>query len=71
MLKVREQELKTALIQKLPQSSSADELFEYLAVRLDNEKTKLSKELNEQSLGRIKELSELLNLFSPVKSSSE
>lgn len=70
-MKSREQELAQNLRKNLPQSSVADDLFEYIAVRLENERTKLCKELSEESAGGIKELSKLLDLFSPAKSSSE
>lgn len=68
-LKSRETELQQALRTKLPTSNVADELFEYLAVRVENERTKLGKELNPESVGRLKELSTLLDMFSPVKTS--
>lgn len=70
-LKSREQELLQVLRDKLSQSSIADDLFEYLAVRVENERVKCCKELNSESQGRVKELTTLIELFSLVKSTVE
>lgn len=66
-MKQREQELLQNLKQKLQQSDVADDLFEYLAIRFENEQTKLCKELKAETQGGVKELSKLLDIFAPVK----
>lgn len=65
MLKSREAKLLEKLKESLPQSSVADDLFEYLAIRLENVKTSLCKDLNAEGVGKVKELTELINVFSP------
>ena len=55
-------------MEQLPNNSLADQLFEYLAVRSEMEKVKLCKELDPKVQGKIEILSELLDLFYPVKS---
>ena len=70
-MKDREQVLKANLRRILPQSSVAEDLFEYLAIRIESEKEKLCKDINDTTKGRLKELSELLDLFSVTKSGVE
>ena len=62
-LKKREEELHSQLKERLPNSQVASLLFEYLVVRSEIEKNRLSKELDTTCQGRIKELDTLLNLF--------
>ena len=62
-LKKREEELHRQLMERLPSSQVANLLFEYLVVRSEIEKNRLSKELDTNCQGRIKELDTLLNLF--------
>ena len=50
-------------MERLPSSQVANLLFEYLVVRSEIEKNRLSKELDATCQGRIKELDTLLNLF--------
>ena len=66
-MKQREQELQQNLKQKLQQSDVTDDLFEYLALRLDNEQVKLCKDLKAETQGGVRELSKLIELFSPTK----
>ena len=66
-LKEREKELLQNLKEKLPPSSVGEDLFEYLVVRIELERTRLSKELDAGTQGRIKELSELLDIFAVQK----
>lgn len=62
-LKKREEELHRQLMERLPSSQVATLLFEYLVIRSEIEKNRLSKELDSTCQGRLKELDTLLNLF--------
>lgn len=63
MLKGREAELQKLLAEKLPHSDVADTFFEYLAIRLELERDRICKEINHESVGRVKELSHLIGMF--------